>query len=380
MVVVAATALIGGALVGGSANGEGDGDNKHSSAATVDAQAREPSEAQATARRLNLRRLAGQRLIAGVPGTRIPAGLRRMIAAGELAGVILFADNFPDRAAGRRLIKRLQAIPRPAGLTDPLLIMIDQEGGLVKRVEGAPAVSAAEMGRRGAAYSRRQGRLTGLNLRDVGVNVDLAPVVDVARPGGDIDETGRAFGRTAARVTETALAFARGLRSAGVAATAKHFPGLGAVRINTDFAAQTIDLPKRTLRAVDFAPYRDFIAQGGELIMLSTAIYPAWSKRPAAFTREIVTGELRGRLGFEGVTITDAMGTVAVNDFTGPAQATLLAARSGVDLLLYTDHRSVQRAHRVLVGRLADGRLKLDPARRAVARILALRARLAGRA
>ncbi len=102
---------------------------------------------------------------------------------GRVAGVVLFADNFPSRAAGRRLIAGLQAIRRPPALRDPLLVMIDQEGGLVKRVGGAPTASAAEMGARGGAFSREQGRRTAANLRELGVNVDLAPVLDVARPG-----------------------------------------------------------------------------------------------------------------------------------------------------------------------------------------------------
>lgn len=330
-----------------------------------------------TARRLKPGQLAGQRLITGLPGTSIPPGLRRMIARGHTAGVILFADNIPSRAAGRRLVERLQAIPRPRRLQQPLLVTIDQEGGLVKRIDGAPAASAAEMGRRGPAYSRRQGRLTGRNLRNLGANVNLAPVLDVGRPGGDISDTDRAFGSTAAAVRRTALAFADGLRATGVAATAKHFPGLGAVRMNTDFAAQTVNLPLRTLRRVDQAPYRDFIASGGDLIMLSTAIYPAYSDRPAAFSRKIVTGELRNRLGFKGVTITDAMGTVAVNEFSGPAQATILAAQAGVDLLLYTDYRAAQRAHKTLLRKLAEGKLKRPQFVRSAGRILALRERFA---
>ena len=100
---------------------------------------------------------------------------------------------------------------------------------------------------------------------------------------------------------------------------------------------QRIRLSKRELRAVDEAPYRRFIAAGGELVMLSTAIYPAFSPKPAAFARPLATGELRGRLGFEGVSVTDALQTVAVEDFGGPRKAALAAARAGTDLLLFTD-------------------------------------------
>jgi beta-N-acetylhexosaminidase len=363
------------------ANAAGQNEAKQGAGAAPSAAAK-PSElekARRVAAKLTPAQLAGQRLIAGVPGTSIPPALRRMIARGEVAGVILFADNFPSRDAGRRLVKRLQSIKRPARLRDPLLVTIDQEGGLVKRIGGAPAVSAAEMGRRGAAYSRRQGYLTGRNLRNVGVNVDLAPVVDVARRGGDIADTYRAFGYTREDVIRTAIPFAQGLRRAGIAATAKHFPGLGAVSVNTDFASQTIRLSKRTLRRVDEAPYRAFIEAGGEVVMLGTAIYPAFSNRPAAFTRQIVTGELRDRLGFEGVTITDAMGTVAVRDYASPAKATFAAAQAGVDLLLYTDYESAIRSAGVLRRRMAKGKLKRADFIESVARVLVLRKRLGQR-
>lgn len=337
-----------------------------------------PRPAPAPARKLAPKLLAGERLIAGVSGGGLSPQLRQAIRRGELAGVILFAEDFPSRAAGRRLIARLQRIRRPQGLRDPLLIMVDQEGGQVKRLDGAPTASAREMGERGAAFSRRQGAHTARNLRDVGVNVDLAPVLDVARPGGVIAATERGFGSTARRVAATAVPFAQGLQAGGVAATGKHFPGLGAAPENTDFAVQRIDLSKRQLRAVDEAPYRRFIAAGGELVMLSTAIYPAFSSKPAAFARPLATGELRGRLGFEGVSITDALQTVAVEDFGGPREAALAAARAGTDLLLFTDLAAAAQARRALVAKLRAGRLDRAEFEASVGRVLALRAKLAG--
>ncbi len=199
-----------------------------------------PPKAERAAGSLPVPQLAGQRIVVGLPGTGVSPRLERAIGEGRVAGVILFADNFPSRAAGRALVTRLQAIPRPPVLRDPLLIMTDQEGGLVKRIGGAPTASAATMGARGAAFSRAQGERTAANLRQVGVNVDLAPVLDVARPGGTIAATERGFGATVRRVTESAIPFATALRRGGVAASAKHFPGMGAATENTDFAVQRI--------------------------------------------------------------------------------------------------------------------------------------------
>jgi beta-N-acetylhexosaminidase len=322
--------------------------------------------------------LAGERIVVGQTGTQVSARLKAAIHEGRVAGVILFAGNFPSRSQGRRLISRLQSIPRPPKLRQPLLIMVDQEGGQVKRVEGAPTASAEEMGRRGAAFSRRQGARTAANLRQLGVNVDLAPVLDVARPGGTIAETERGFGSTAARVGATAVPFAAALQKGGVAASAKHFPGLGAAPENTDFSVQRIPLSRSTLRSVDEAPYRPFLAAGGKLVMLNTAIYPALSDLPAAFSRPIATGELRNRVGFKGVSITDALETTAVEAFGGPAKVGVAGARAGADLLLFTRLAPAERAWRALLAALRTGQLDRGEFEGAVQRVLELRAGLAG--
>lgn len=321
--------------------------------------------------------LAGQRIVVGVSGPSIGKGLRSAIREGRVAGVVLFAANFPTRAAGARLVAQLQAIPRPPKLRDPLLIMVDQEGGQVKRLSGAPTASAAAMGARGADFSREQGKRTAANLRDVGVNVELAPVLDVARPGGVIAETERSFGSTAAHVTATAIPFARAVQAGGVAATGKHFPGFGDARENTDFSVERIGLSKQELRAIDEKPYEAFIAAGGKLVMLSTAVYPAFSDRPAAFTRAIATGELRNRLGFEGVTVTDALETPAVERFGGTPKAAVAGARAGADLLLYAQLGPAQVAWKALVKKLRAGALDRAEFEQAAERVLDLRAELA---
>jgi len=322
--------------------------------------------------------LVGERIVAGLRGTAVSPRLRKAIHSGEIAGVVLFAANFPSRAAGRKLIAGLQAVRRPAGLRQPLLIMVDQEGGEVKRIGGAPIASAEQMGARGAAFSREQGRLTARNLRDLGINVDLAPVLDVARPGGVIAETERGFGASAQRVAATAVPFAEALQAGGVAATGKHFPGFGAATENTDFAVQRIHLSKAALRAVDEAPYRAYIGAGGKLVMLSTAIYPALSPLPAAFSPQIATGELRDRLGFEGVSITDALETVAVKSYGGPAEAGLAAVRAGTDLLLSPDLSAAQSAGQALLAKLRGGKLNREKFEDSVQRVLELRGSLAG--
>jgi beta-N-acetylhexosaminidase len=325
---------------------------------------------------LSTRQLAGERLVAGFPGRSTPAKVVDMIRSGELAGVILFSENLGTRHHARRLIDRLQGIERPARLRDPLLVMIDQEGGLVKRLAGPPAASAQEMGRRGKSYCRRQGARTARNLKGVGVNVDLAPVLDVGRPGSAIRLQRRSFGGTPRRVIRTAVPFAAAMQDHGVAATGKHFPGLGAAPQDTDFAVQRIRLRRSELRRVDERPYGPFVARHGDVVMISTAIYPHFSSKPAAFSARIATGELRDRLGFEGVSISDALETVSARGFGGPARVSRAAARAGTDLLLFTDYHAAARGERALRRGLRGGRLERRPFEQSVQRVLDLRARL----
>lgn len=379
LAVLAVLGFAAGAMIGGGGSGDADGFGGRSGAlgpsqGTTAGEGEEAARRPTVAEGLAPAQLAGERIVVGLDGTGLTPKLRGAIHAGKVAGVVLFAADFPSRAAGRKLVRALQAVPRPPKLRRfPLLVMTDQEGGQVKRVSGAPAAAAATMGAAGAGFARREGRATARNLRNLGVNVDLAPVLDVARPGGVIAATERGFGTTAAQVAATAVPFATGLQDGGVAATAKHFPGLGAAAENTDFAAQRIGLSKPQLREVDEAPYRAYINAGGKLVMLSTALYPAFGNRPAAFNRRLVRGELRGRLGFHGVTITDSLGSAAVAEFGGQREAAVDAA-AGDDLLLFDDLPSALAGHAALVKQLRAGGLKRAPFRAAVGRVLHLRA------
>jgi len=325
---------------------------------------------------LTARRLAGERLVAGFEGRHPPRAVRRMIGEGRVAGVILFSENLGSRDHARRLINHLQAIHPPKGLRDPLLVMIDQEGGLVKRLSGAPEASAQVMGRRGADYSRHQGARTGRNLKRAGVNVNLAPVLDVGRRGSAIRAQHRSFGGKPRRVIRTAIPFASAIERRGVAATGKHFPGLGTAAENTDLAVQRIRVKRGELRRIDERPYRAFVASDGDMVMISTAIYTHFSRKPAAFSKQIATGELRDRLGFVGVSISDALETVSARHFGGPAKVGVAAAKAGTDLLLFTDHHGAARAGRALSRKLRSGKLARGPFEDSVQRVLDLRASL----
>jgi beta-N-acetylhexosaminidase len=326
---------------------------------------------------LTVRQAVGQHMVFAYDGLTPPAALRRRIARGEAAGVILFARNVRSAAQVRATMRGLQAIHRPAGLRAPLIVMVDQEGGPVRRIPGAPKRAAAAVGT--ATRGRADGRAAARTLRTAGVNMDLAPVADVGRAGAALVAEHRSYGRTAGKVAALAGAFADGLRAGGVRATAKHFPGLGAATANTDNAAQRIRTPLATLRRIDEQPFARLIDDGIDAVMLSTAVYPALDERPAAFSSSWIGDELRTRLHFRGVTISDDLGTPAVSSFGTLAQRATLAVQAGVDLPLFAaSYRAGAQAAEGLLRAVGDGTLDVAGLRAQARRVLALRARTAG--
>jgi beta-N-acetylhexosaminidase len=334
-----------------------------------------PPQAHPAAPALTLRQAVGQHMVFAYEGLQPPVALRRRIARGEAAGVIVFSRNVRSTGQLRATIRNLQAIPRPPGLRAPLIVMADQEGGSVRRIPGAPRRAAGLV--RSAAQARADGEAAARNLRRAGVNLNLAPVADVARRSGVLARERRTYGRSAQDVAERAQAFVDGLHAGGVLATAKHLPGFGAARRNTDDAPQRIDLPLDTLRSVDETPFAQLIDRGIDAVMLSTAVYPALDERPAALSRLWIRGELRRRLGFRGVSISDDLGTPAVSAFGSDAQRAVLAVAAGIDLPLFTaGYRSGAQAAEGLLGAARSGALDGQVLRDKAARVLALRAKL----
>jgi len=308
------------------------------------------------------------------PSTQFLARIRR----GEIGGVVLFADNYGPRGPAR-LVATLQRAARQSG-QPALLIAIDQEGGFVKRLPDAPSLAPSQM--RSAPIAEAQGTATARYLRQFGVNLDLAPVLDVGR-GGFI--TSRTFGSTPAQVAARGPAFAVGLARGGVLASGKHFPGLGYATLSTDTSA----VPVRATRAQlldDLSPFRAAIRAGIGTVMVSTAVYTSFAPRvPAADSRAIVSGLLRERLGFRGVVVSDALKTPAVNHYFSTPEAARRAVAAGVDLVLaaggtddYADTDGTSSStYDALVKAARSGRLSQATVRDAYARVLALKARIA---
>jgi beta-N-acetylhexosaminidase len=264
----------------------------------------------------------------------------------------------------------------------PLLLMADQEGGEVRRLPGPPALSERQIGEGTDAVSlaAQAGAGAGRTLAGAGLNVNLAPVLDVyRRPGNFIDRYQRSYSRDPAAVARLAAAFISAQQRARVAATAKHFPGLGAAAAaqNTDAAAVSLGVPLARLRAVDELPYRKAIGAGVKLVMASWATYPALDPRlPAGLSPVVMQRELRWRLGFRGVTITDAITAGSLRRFGGLGARGVLAAQAGADLILCAATNPADNSPAIgfaVLSALAHGGPGRAASEQVVARILALR-------
>jgi len=331
--------------------------------------------------------LAGQRVIYSYKGLTPPASLLRLIRQGKAAGVIFFSDNIKSKAqiagVASQLAKANARATNPLH-SIPLLLMTDQEGGEVRRLPGAPLLSEKQIGESAhpAAQAKLAGTGAGKNLASVGMDVNLAPVLDVYRSAGDFDDQfGRSYSKNPQKVSYLGADFIKAQQAQHVAATAKHFPGLGAASAsqNTDERPVTLHVSKSSLRAIDEFPYKAAISHGVKLVMVSWAVYPALDRRrPAGLSHTIVQGELRQRLGFKGVTITDALEAGALRSYGTTAHRATLAARAGMDLILCAA-RSVSQGSqaRIALGNaLSDGALGQASFKAAVSRIIALRTSL----
>jgi beta-N-acetylhexosaminidase len=287
-----------------------------------------------------------------------PSFLARL-HAGEIGGVILVGRWTPAELSRTTV----QLHDAGCAIGRPLLILVDQEGGFARRLTWAqPERSEGELGHLGIGETDLEAREAAVQLRAAGIDVDLAPVTDTLAPGGFLRS--RSFGGDEALVGALAVTYVRGLQAGRVAATAKHFPGLGAAKQNTDDSVVTV-------WKTQLEPFIQTVNAGVKLVMVSSASYPRLDTTgtPAMFSRAIVTTLLRQRMGFKGVVVTDALDAPAAAR-TPDAPARALAA--GVDLLLYTGSAAAHSAYLELARDAQSSAAVRANIARAVARIRGL--------
>ena len=328
---------------------------------------------------------AGQRVIFSYPGPTPPSTLLDMISAGEVGGVIFFGENITSLAQISTVAAELKAANAESPVDAPLLLMTDQEGGLIRRIRpGEPTLSEKQIGASpdptGAAHDAGIGAAQ--TLAGVDMNTNLAPVLDVFRQAGNFDDQfQRSYSSDASVCAACGAAFITAQQGLGIAATAKHFPGLGAATRsqNTDLTTVTLTQSADEIRNVDELPFGASVAVGVDMVMTSWAVYPALDPDfPAGLSAAIVQGELRDRLGFRGVTITDALEAGAVAPFGDTGERSVLAAQAGMDVLLCSARDITQGTSAVQAVAAALQGFPLNPghSRQALRRVLDLRQQL----
>lgn len=275
-----------------------------------------------------------QLFILGFKGKSIPLEFKPLLKKDPIGGIILFEENIEDTSQLKELVREIQSLS-PV----PLLVMVDQEGGEKNRItRGVPQFSSNRFyGQRGdfqgatSAYSE-----TAKALKGLGINVNLAPVVDlVSNPQSSILGE-RSFGGDANLSAKLSSLSVEAIQGEGIMACAKHFPGLGGVDVDPHLALPSDPRGKEEFSSRDWLPFQAAIASRVKMVMTTHLACPNLdpSGLPASLSREITSGILRGWLGFEGIIITDDLGMGAIRENFPLEEAITLAIEAGADLIL----------------------------------------------
>ena len=280
-----------------------------------------------------MRNNAGQHLCIGLPGSELTPATRRLLKTVQPGGIVLFTRNVDSADQLRALTRSLRAdLPaRP-------IIAIDQENNRVNRLRAIigelPSLATVKQ----TGNAEEFGRAIGHSLRDLGIDLDFAPVLDLELFDAQTDNAlrDRCWGRTAAEVVRLAGAFITGLESTGVAACPKHFPGLGASTQDSHEQLPTITRRREQLLAEDVRPFAE-LAPRLSALMVSHGHYVAFDgqkPKPASLSPVIIGELLRRQLGFTGLVMTDDMEMGAITKSGDFANAVTGAIQAGADMVL----------------------------------------------
>ena len=286
---------------------------------------------------MTLEQKVGQMIIAGFPGENSDEHIIRAIKDYHIGNVIYFTRNFKDIRQFYNLNKKLQSLAMQENKL-PLFTAIDQEGGMVTRINkgatffpGNMALSAG--GNEEDAYI--MGNYVGEELKALGVNMNLAPVLDVNNNPDNPVIGIRSYGEDPERVAELGSAYIDGLQKSGVIATGKHFPGHGDTSVDSHLDLSSVNHDAKRLNDVELYPFKKAIKCGLGAIMSAHVMFPAYEDKrlPATLSHKVLTGLLREKLGFNGLILTDCMEMKAIDEYFGVEKASVMAVKAGADLI-----------------------------------------------
>lgn len=291
----------------------------------------------------------GHLFMIGLPGTELDESTLQLINEHSVHNFIIFRRNVKNKPQLQTLCAALNEACQQRGLPRPL-ISIDQEGGPVARLP-RPFTQFPAMHKLSGAPNHKKllaeyAATCARELREVGINMNLAPVLDICPADQDLFMEERSLGGDARQVTELGHLLITGLQGAGVAACAKHFPGLGAATLDPHKELPEVDLPLSYFKEEGLAPFRLAAAIGAAAFMTSHAVYNAIAPQvPGTLSPKVVGELIRDECGYEGLIITDDLEMGAIELFMPFPQAVLRALLAGADLLLIChDHDKVRAA------------------------------------
>jgi beta-N-acetylhexosaminidase len=323
----------------------------------------------------------GQVLAVGFHHTTPSEDIIDLIQNHHVGNIILFKRNIDNVRQVRELTHSLQIIARESGHRYPLLIMIDQENGMVRRFGRSTTIFPGNMAL-GAIGSERIAYdialATGRELKALGINMNLAPVVDVNNNPANPVIGVRSFGEDPQLVARLGVAMVKGYRTAGIITSLKHFPGHGDTAVDSHLALPIIPYSMERLEAVELVPFKSGIEAGADSVMLAHMYLPLLmhdEMMPSTVSPTIVTELLRKKLGFGGLIVSDCMEMQALAGTVGTEQGTVKALRAGIDLVLVSHHYSRQRGSlEAIQTAVQGGALSADRVRQAAERVLQLKA------
>ncbi|WP_043932384.1 beta-N-acetylhexosaminidase [Bacillus sp. EB01] len=296
-----------------------------------------------------LRKKVGQLLVVGFKGTTASEEIKELIREHHVGGIILFGRNIGTPQDILNLTNELQKEAKEAGHEQPLLICIDQENGVVRRLgEGATIFPGAMLlGATGNPENAYQvGLATGKELKALGINWNLAPVLDVNNNSDNPVIGVRSYGESADKVGLFGQNAMKGMQDAGVITTLKHFPGHGDTNVDSHLDLPVISHSLERLYEIELKPFIENIKQGADTIMSAHVYFPAIEDSPgvpATLSKKVITGLLREQLGFDGVITTDCMEMNAIANTIGTAAGGVAAIKAGVDLVMVSHLHNLQK-------------------------------------
>jgi beta-N-acetylhexosaminidase len=321
-----------------------------------------------------------QLLIFGFHGTTVNDEIRELIRTDQVGGIILFSRNLGTKEEILQLTMDLQNEAKEAGHKDPLFICVDQEHGVVRRLEGGTTVfpGAMLLGATGdPELSFKTAYATGQELKALGFNWNFAPTVDVSNnPQNPIIGT-RAYSDDPVEVARFGIAAMKGFQAAGIVSSLKHFPGHGDTTFDSHVALPIVPHDLKRLEEVEFLPFQQGIVGGADSIMTAHVYFPAIEEKsgwPATLSSAVITGLLREKLDFEGVVVSDNMEMDAISNGIGTPRGAVEAIKAGVDMVIVSHQPELQKAViSAITEAVEQGEISLDRLEEALERVQGLK-------